>query len=173
LIDGNGTHTWADALVTPLGVHEAEIAADYWESRIKLEKIPFPDVYYTSPLSRCLETARLTFGKLKLPHNKAFVPIVKEYLREGISGHTCDRRRTKTYIKKGWPGYKFEKGFKEKDELYRDFFQEGGDNQDIRNKPMLDEILGAKKDTWISITSHSGEITSILRGKLHPLCYFL
>ena len=88
-MDGNATVTWADALVTPEGVEQAEVAAKYWLSRIKSQNIPLPDAYYSSPLSRCLETARLTFGKLPLPRKQKFVPEVKEFFREGISGHTC------------------------------------------------------------------------------------
>lgn len=64
-------------------------------------------------MSRCLETARITFEGQKLHKDKPFEPIVKEFLREGISGHTCDRRRTKTYIHENWPKFEFEKGFTE------------------------------------------------------------
>jgi broad specificity phosphatase PhoE len=107
------------------GYHEAEIARDYFASRFKDEKLPFFDSYYTSPLSRCLETARVTFESQDLPADKPFIPTVKEYLREGISGHTCDRRRSKSYIHGNWPYYEFEEGFRENDELYRDGYAEG------------------------------------------------
>jgi len=37
-------------------------------------------------------------------------------------------------------------------------------DQDIRSKTVLDEVFGSDDNTWLSVTSHSGEIASILRG---------
>lgn len=41
-------------------------------------------------------------------------------------------------------------------------------DQDIRSKTVLDEVFGSDRNTWLSITSHSGEIASILRGMHLP-----
>jgi hypothetical protein len=41
-----------------------------------------------------------------------FVPQVKELFRETISGHTCDRRGTKSYIHSAFPTYTFEDGYR-------------------------------------------------------------
>jgi len=71
-----------------------------------------------------METARITFESQDLPADKPFAPTIKEYLRENISGHTCDRRRSKRHIHGVYPNYKFEEGFTEYDELYRDGFEE-------------------------------------------------
>ena len=49
--------------------------------------------------------------------------------------------------------------------MFRELIAEGGDNQDNRNRELLEDILGDDKKTYISISSHSGEITSILRGE--------
>jgi broad specificity phosphatase PhoE len=165
LLDGNGTSTWADAKITPNGVAQAVKANKYWASRIALQKITTPDSYYTSPLTRCLQTANLTFSGLSLARSKPFVPTVKEYFREGISGHTCDRRGTKTYIHNSFPGYNIEKGFSEQDLLWKADMGEPSANQDIRSKAALDDVFTNDDGTWISLTSHSGEIASILRGK--------
>lgn len=85
--------------------------------------------------------------------------------REGISGHTCDRRGNKTYIKGAFPTYKIESGFSEQDMLWRADVGEVSVDQDVRSKTVLDRVFGSDDSTYISVTSHSGEIASILRGK--------
>jgi broad specificity phosphatase PhoE len=139
-------------------------AHNFWASRITLQKIPTPDSYYTSPLTRCLQTANLTFSGLALSKSKPFVPTVKELFREGISGHTCDRRGNKTYIHNSFPSYNIEKGFSEQDLLWKAQMGEVSTDQDIRTKKVLDDVFSNDDGTYISITSHSGEIASILRG---------
>jgi broad specificity phosphatase PhoE len=167
--DGNGTATWADAKLTEVGIQQATKVKNFWAHLIKDEKITTPETYYTSPLYRCLDTARLTFTGLDLPKKKSFVPVIKEYLREGISAHTCDRRSTKSYIKKNFPSFKFEKGFPEHDPYWTELYAEPREDQDTRSSAVLDDIFWNDESTYISITSHSGEIASLLRGKL-SLC---
>ncbi|CAG8954695.1 hypothetical protein HYFRA_00004617 [Hymenoscyphus fraxineus] len=163
LLDGNGTSVWADAEITPNGVAQAQVAADYWATQVLLQKIPIPQSFYTSPLTRCLQTANITFSQLRLRHGAPFRPTVKEYFREGISGHTCDRRSSKAHIHGLFPRYKIEEGFAECDELWKPLLAEQPVNQDVRTKTVLDDVFGSDKHTWVSITSHSGEISSILR----------
>ena len=166
-LDGNSTVTWSDAHLSPLGVTQALAVNAFWASEIEYQKIPTPQTYYTSPLTRCLQTANYTFNGLDLPAKYPFIPEVKEYFREGISGHTCDRRSNKTYIHDLFPTYTIEPGFTFSDELWEALHGETNDDQDIRSKKVLDEIFFTDKSTYISITSHSGEIASILRGQLH------
>jgi len=162
--EGNATAYWNDAHLTPAGIESAEKANAYWKSRIAEQKIKTPEQFYTSPMARCLETAQITFGDIDLPESKPFVPTVKEYLREGISLHTCNHRSNKTWIQETYPGYTIEEGFPEYDELYNGITSETEAAQDVRSKTVLDEILGCKSaKTVISITSHSGEISSLLR----------
>jgi broad specificity phosphatase PhoE len=165
LLDGNGTSTWADAKITPNGLAQAVRANNFWASRIALQKMPTPETFYTSPLTRCLQTADITFSGLSLSKGRPFIPTVKEFFREGISGHTCDRRSSKTYIQNSFPSYKIEEGFTETDELWEEGIGEVPIDQDVRSKKVLDEVFGSDDSTWVSITSHSGEIASILRGK--------
>ncbi|KAF1947355.1 phosphoglycerate mutase-like protein [Clathrospora elynae] len=162
-LDGNKTVTWADAHLTDVGVQQAERVNTFWKHLIKDEKITTPETYYTSPLYRCLDTAKLTFSGLQLPHKSPFKPVIKEYLREGISAHTCDRRSTKSYIKKKFPDFKFEKKFAEKDPYWVKLQAEPRADQDARSKAVLDDIFSNDDSTYISITSHSGEIGSLLR----------
>lgn len=161
--DGNGTITWADAHLTPKGISQAKDVNTFWKKLLTIEKISAPQTYYTSPLFRCLDTARLTFSGLPLPKKNPFVPTIKENFREGISAHTCDRRSNKTYIHHNFPSYKFEKGFAEHDPYWKELHAEPSADQDIRSKKVLDDVFTSDKSTYISVTAHSGEIASLLR----------
>lgn len=114
-------------------------------------------------MTRCLQTANVSFFGLDLPVYYPFIPTVKELFREGISIHTCDRRRNKTYIHNLFPDWNIEPGFSEDDELWNGVTAEDNAAQDARSLTVLDEVFSTDDHTWISITSHSGEIASILR----------
>lgn len=161
-LDGNSTVTWSDAHLSPLGVTQALAVNEFWASEIKDQKIPPPQSYYTSPLTRCLQTANYTFNGLDLPARHPFIPEVKEYFREGISGHTCDRRSNETYIHDLFPSYRIEPGFTQDDELWIALHGETSTDQDVRSKRVLDSVFSSDSSTYISITSHSGEIGSML-----------
>lgn len=163
--DGNGTITWSDALITPEGAAQATAAHNFWVTEIAQENIPTPQSYYTSPLSRCLETAQITFTGLDLPSQYPFIPKVKELFREAIGVHTCDRRRSRTFIHENYPTYTFETGFAENDPLWDPITRETESAEDARSKTVLDDVFSHDDNTYISITSHSGTISSILRGK--------
>ncbi|KAF2192347.1 phosphoglycerate mutase-like protein [Zopfia rhizophila CBS 207.26] len=162
-LDGNGTVTWADAHLTPTGINQALTVNRFWKHLIEDEKITPPDTYYTSPLFRCLQTANFTFSGLDLPSKNPFIPTIKELFREGISAHTCDRRSNKTYIHANFPSYKFEKGFPEEDPYWTPLHAETQTDQDVRSKKVLDDVFSNDRSTYISVTAHSGEITSLLR----------
>jgi broad specificity phosphatase PhoE len=125
--------------------------------------VPYPQSYYTSPLTRCLKTANLTFSDLALPEEYPFVPTIKELLREGISTHTCDRRNNKTYIENLFPTFELEPKFPENDPFWSGVVAETSAAQDLRSKRVLDDIFAHDANSWLSITSHSGEIRSLLR----------
>lgn len=163
--EGNATVTWADAKLTRNGIKQAEDVNKFWAHLISEEKVTPPETYYSSPLYRCLDTAKITFGNLTLPKQSQFKPVVKEYLREGITTDTCNRRSNKTYLAKNFPGFKFEKNFPEIDPLWKALLNEPSADQDIRSKALLDDVFSSDDSTYISFTSHSGEITSLLRGQ--------
>ncbi|KAJ5664599.1 hypothetical protein N7462_011412 [Penicillium macrosclerotiorum] len=167
-LDGNSTATWHDAELTDNGVSQALIAHNFWQKEIDEQKIHTPDNYFVSPLTRTLQTANLTFNGLALPHGAAtFKPLVKELFREGISIHTCDHRRSKSYIHSLFPGWPIEKGFAEDDELWNGVTAETSGAQDVRSTTALGQVFftsaSSKKESFVSVTSHSGEISSILR----------
>jgi argininosuccinate synthase len=72
---------------------------------------------------------------------------------------------SKSVIHKAYPTFVFEDGFQEEDLLWRKDERETAAAQDIRTKVVLDDVFSSDKNTWISISSHSGEISSLLRGK--------
>ena len=156
-----------DADLTEEGTEQALIAHDFWAHEISVQKIPVPQTYYTSPMTRCLRTANFTFNGLDLPRRYRFVPTVKELMREGMSLHTCDHRRSKSYIHDLFPSCPFEPGFSENDELWNGVTGETSDAQDARSKKWLDQVFSEDDSTWISVTSHSGEIRSTLRVLRH------
>ena len=77
-LEGNGTVNWVDAQLTDLGLEQARQAGHFWAKEMAEQKIPMPQSYYSSPLDRCLATARATFSTLDLPPDRPFRPIVKE-----------------------------------------------------------------------------------------------
>lgn len=78
--------------------------------------------------------------------------------------HTCDRRSSKSVIAKQYPDWPFEKGFAEDDPLWDAEHRETNDAMDIRLRHALDDVFESDENTYISISSHSGAIGSILRG---------
>jgi broad specificity phosphatase PhoE len=168
--DGNSNDTaattpivWNDAHLTPVGAAQATRAHDVWAAQLAGAKQPAPQRYYVSPLMRCMQTAQLTFGGLVLPAEAPFRPTVKERLREDVSTHTCDRRSTKTSLQTAFPSYLFEDGFVERDPMWTGTTDEPPASHDLRSQALLDDIFRSDSSTWISFTSHSGAITSLLR----------
>lgn len=110
-----------------------------------------------------------------MPRSGAEVkPTVKELLREGISIHTCDNRRNRTYIHDLFPDWRIEDGFAETDELWNGITRETSDAEAVRSKKVLDEIFTelneietsvcelSNDNLFVSVTSHSGQIGSLL-----------
>lgn len=145
------------------GIEQAQTAHDFWQHEMKVQKIRTPESYYSSPLTRAMQTANITFSGLDLPIYYPFIPTVKELMREGISLHTCDHRRSKSYIQDLFPSWNVEAGFTEYDELWNGVSAETQEAQDARSKKWLDQVFSTDDHTWISVTSHSGEIASTLR----------
>ncbi|KNG88664.1 phosphoglycerate mutase family protein [Aspergillus nomiae NRRL 13137] len=161
LQNGDETGTWVDARLTPLGISQAETANEAWRTQIKT-KIPSPQAYYVSPLNRCLATASITFKGLGLPHTEPFRPVIKELLRETIGLHTCDSRSSKTAIAQEYPLYRFEEDFAEEDPLYDPELRESDSARDVRLRELLLDVFAHDASTVVSLTAHSGAITSVL-----------
>jgi hypothetical protein len=76
--------------------------------------------------------------------------------------HTCDRRSTATEIAAEYPQYRFEDGFKEDDLLWDPEIRESNVHRNERLNRLLHDIFATDENTYISLTAHSGAITSIL-----------
>ncbi|KAE8374260.1 histidine phosphatase superfamily [Aspergillus bertholletiae] len=161
LQDGDETGTWVDARLTDVGISQAETANQAWKTQIE-NKIPSPESYYVSPLNRCLATASITFRNLGLPLTEPFRPVIKELLRETIGLHTCDSRSSKTAIAEEYPEYQFEAGFAEEDPLYDSELRESDSARDVRLRNLLLDVFAHDASTVVSLTAHSGAITSVL-----------
>ncbi|KAL9054491.1 MAG: hypothetical protein Q9162_004137 [Coniocarpon cinnabarinum] len=185
---GDGQHTWEDARLTHEGVKQAKEVRAIWKRLMHDQKMILPHSFYVSPLWRCLQTCEITWEEMHsywrweehlLPGRVPIKPMIKERLREGLSAHTCNHRSTKTEIMKGFPHFAIEDGFSEEDEMWNegkkkhpdDFqkFKETEGEQDVRSQALLDEIFDDHKaGTYVSMTSHGGEINSIRRVIKHP-----
>ena len=81
---------WADARLTDFGREQSASA------HAALAALPRPEVFYTSPLSRTIQTALIA--------TPAGVPFVAEELvRERNGLHPCDRRRTRAELAADFP----------------------------------------------------------------------
>jgi broad specificity phosphatase PhoE len=169
-LEGNGTVSWLDAHLTPVGQGQAKTASNFWASQIEEQKMKTPDSYYLSPMDRAIETADITFRQLKFPPGSApYSPLIKEMLRETNGIHTCDKRSPLSTIRSRWkqPPYRIEKGFTENDELWDADLRETDSAHTQRMLGALDDIFAHDDSTVISLTVHSGVIAAILRGVGH------
>jgi broad specificity phosphatase PhoE len=76
--------------------------------------------------------------------------------------HTCDRRSTATEIAEEYPSYHFEDGFTDEDLLWDPKVRESNEDRNKRLRSLLDDIFATDESTYISLTAHSGAITSVL-----------
>ncbi|KAH8423448.1 histidine phosphatase family protein [Aspergillus melleus] len=162
LQDGDENGTWVDSRLTKLGESQAETAHRAWLSQIEAG-IPAPQSYYASPLNRCLATASITFKGTGLPLTEPFRPLLKELLRETIGLHTCDSRSSKSAILAEYPLVRFEEGFAEEDPLYDPDLRESDTARDVRFRDLFQDIFAHDENTYLSLTAHSGAITSMLQ----------
>ncbi|KAF2648922.1 phosphoglycerate mutase-like protein [Lophiostoma macrostomum CBS 122681] len=160
-LDGADGITWADAELTDLGKGQAKEASELWKSLLP-KGIPAPETYYVSPLKRAIETADLTFKTLDLPDGKPYAPIGKELLRECLGVHTCDRRSPAATIHSLFPHVELESGFSEEDRLWDPKNRELSSERKLRLSQLLDDLFAHDENVFLSLTAHSGAISSIL-----------
>ncbi|ROV95105.1 hypothetical protein VSDG_05843 [Cytospora chrysosperma] len=134
-LDGDDSSSWCDAHLTEKGKQQAAAINKFLRTSATEGGMPIPKRHYTSPLTRCLETTKLAFNGLETS-NSGENPrtIIKEGLRERIGVHTCDRRRTRSWIHETYPDYEIEAGFTENDELWQTDNRESLDEHVARIK---------------------------------------
>ena len=129
--------------------------------------MPAPQKYFSSPLYRCLQTANLTYSGLEVPKDRPFVPLIKEMMREVMGEHTCDKRSSRTVIHDFVPDWTIEPGFAEEDELWQADHRETHEEHDVRTHDFLDDVISNDDHIFLSFTSHSGSIASLVRVTGH------
>ncbi|EEB89202.1 hypothetical protein MPER_12724, partial [Moniliophthora perniciosa FA553] len=104
-LNGDGELVWGpDAELTPLGEDQARAVNKAWKTEVAFN-IPLPRRRYCSPMTRALSTYILTFEDIPLEYR----PLVLENCREVYGVHTCDKRRSRTYISTTFPQFDIEK----------------------------------------------------------------
>jgi hypothetical protein len=104
----------------------------------------------------------LSFKGLHLPSDKPYKPYIKELCREALGVHTCDRRSTKTEIEKTFSHLTFEPGFSDADPLWEKDYREPSSARRYRLATFLDDVWANDGNVFLSLTSHSGAIASVL-----------
>ncbi|AEO63944.1 4924f1e1-a2fa-40e0-8206-9f70fde90898 [Thermothielavioides terrestris] len=180
-LDGDGKTTWFDAHLTERGTSQALAMKAFWEDAAATQKLPLPTRHYASPLARCLETCEKAFTGLTPPPPETaegdepavavppFRPVVKELLRERLGVHTCDRRRTRTWIRDHHPGFAIEAGFAEHDELWRPDVRETLAEHAVRAEGFLEDLFANDSASIVSVTAHSGTIHALYEAIGHPV----
>lgn len=169
-LKGNDTETWFDAFLTDVGIQQANELASFWGNLVDSEGAPLPEILYTSPLARCLQTTSLVFSPLLASHSCPSQPIVKELLRERITLHTCDFRRSKSWIVQNYPNCVIEKGFVEEDGFGKSGTPETDAEHTERKQRVLEEIWNDNSGEFVSLTVHSYAIQAIqgaVGAKMH------
>ncbi|KAL4081443.1 histidine phosphatase superfamily [Scleroderma yunnanense] len=159
-LNGDGVLTWGpDPVLTPRGEGQVDEVHAEWQKEHRFG-IPLPDKLYCSPLTRAIQTNERTFSGL-LPGDR------KTNIRELLGIHTCDKRRTRSYIQETFPEYVIEEGFAEEDQLWNPDIRETCNDIDVRAKEVLDMIFECDTEHFISITAHGGFIKAFLRVTGH------
>ncbi|GJJ13716.1 hypothetical protein Clacol_007972 [Clathrus columnatus] len=169
-LNGDGKIVWGpDPVLTELGIQQAYNVNEVWKEEQEFG-IPLPESLYSSPLTRAVNTAVITFenilfsptGPPKLKTN--YKRLIKEVkLREVNGVHTCDMRRSRSYLLEKYPHFDIESGFTEEDELWQPDHRETEEELKARLRQALDEIFANESSTYISITAHGGAIRAIRR----------
>ncbi|KAL8286550.1 hypothetical protein RQP46_004567 [Phenoliferia psychrophenolica] len=155
LLTTDGNLTWGpDAKLSPLGISQAEAVNAGWKEQRKAG-IPLPKTLYSSPLSRSASTLNITWKDILIDPKG-----VRPQFRENF-------RSNKTYLEETYPSFDFEPSFTEHDELWNSIYQEQSLQQSLRTQQILNDIFATNPHTYISITAHSGTITSFLRAVNH------
>ena len=182
LLPGDGKLVWADAHLTPLGVKQANTLSDYWRSMLREETVPAPGLWVSSPLTRALRTAEITWRPLAIARLLGGTEVgedgndlkihVLENLRECVGIHTCDQRSTRSKIAEIFPSpiFEIEGSMTQDDELWRPDLRESDSAMTVRLRSLLDQVLGmplAVDVQVLSLTAHGGAIMAILRAIGH------
>ncbi|KAL5594664.1 hypothetical protein BROUX41_001580 [Berkeleyomyces rouxiae] len=151
----------SDARLVQEGIDQAVELSRLWASFLA-HGAPMPSLY-SSPLTRCLQTSKLVFGPLCAARGQTYQPTIKEFLRERMTDHTCDRRSTRSYIADAFPEYRIEPGFTETDELWRADRWEPLQDHLARKQAVLEDIFANDSSDAVSLAMHSMAVAAVGR----------
>lgn len=138
---------WADARLTDLG-REQSLAA-----RAALAALPCPEVFYTSPLSRSIQTASIA--------SPPGVPFVaEELIRERNGTHPCDRRRTRAELAADFPAVSLAALTTETDETWRPEREPWG--QLVARAGDFLRLLVARPERTVAACTHNDFLQALL-----------
>ncbi|KAF8961574.1 histidine phosphatase superfamily [Flammula alnicola] len=161
MIDGDGEIKWGpDPQLTPIGIEQAHTIQRAWMEEAATGLSP-PHKRYCSPLSRALDTCDIMLNKVFSEHPHPM--LILENFREENGVHTCDKRRTRSYISGYKPHFTIEERFEEYDQLWHPTIREMKAEVAQRAGKVLDRIF--EMDTehpFISITARAGFINEFL-----------
>lgn len=156
LLDGDDKTTWFDSFLAPEGIEQAKELSGLWTTFIDSDGAPLPQSHYCSPLARCLQTCTYVFKPVMKDHDKIFHPTVKERLRERWTTHTCDKRRTASWIKENWSeDFTLDDGFVEEDQLCKLPRWETDEEHTLRKQLALEDLFETDENQVVSWTFHS------------------
>jgi len=165
-MEGNGSIIWKDAKLTPKGHDHALKANNFWKGRAVSEKVPHPEIMYTSPLFRCLQTVNTTFSGYPFLNNSRGV-FVSESIREPINACTCAWRSLKSVMRAKFPLFVFDSTMEEEDPFWTAGKVESQSAQELRVTKFLEKV-SRSPETFISVTSHGALIKVFLEVIGHP-----
>lgn len=90
-----------------------------------------------------------------------------QLLREALGVHTCDRRNSASHLLKEFGHITLEPNFSEQDVLWQADYREPRSARQYRLSRLLDDLFAHDKGVFLSLTSHSGAIGSILAAIGH------
>ncbi|KAF8649011.1 hypothetical protein AX16_006125 [Volvariella volvacea WC 439] len=163
-LNGDGELTWGpDPELTPLGEDQARDVAKMWKAELALpDPIPIPSKFYSSPFTRAMRTCQITFEQVVPDATRDWVEV-SENCREENGVHTCDKRRTRSYILERFKGFFTGPGFSEEDDLWDPDVRESFEHMVYRAGTVLDQIFSSEETgNFVSITGHGGIINAFM-----------
>ncbi|TFK64453.1 hypothetical protein BDN72DRAFT_265464 [Pluteus cervinus] len=167
-----------DPHLTQEGLMEVITVNAVWRTELQ-NKMRFPTTSWCSPLTRCMETNTITFGRLQnvapddytVPATTLPKSLIVEKVRERCTHDKPQERLTKTFIHTVFPEYNFEDGFTEDDKMWTNDYDRAELHSDVQARAI--EILrraftDPNSGNFISITTHSGFIGDLLKIIGHP-----
>ena len=153
-----------DAKLTDIGINQAKSLKPIFNAIAN-----DIELVILSPMTRALQTAQYGIlpcvnGVTKNNKNKNINIVVVEFAREIMNNYTCDRRDSKTNIKKQWSNYQFDYfGFESDiDNIWNKDKCESKHNLVKRARKFLNYLMNERKENIIVYSGHSAFIRAIL-----------